>query len=63
MSNVSLPQYPGIGVSSMKQRLGGEGINPSPTLVFVGAGFIPAPSGSEVGADRNSSIDENVAPS
>ncbi len=32
----------------MKRLLGGEGINPSPTCVFVGAGFIPAPAGSEI---------------
>ena len=63
MSNVSLLQYSDIGVSSTKQRLGGEGMNPSPTDVFVGAGFIPAPSGSEMGTDRNSSIDVMVAPS
>ena len=46
-THMSLMQNPGIGVSSTKQRLGGEGINPSPTRVFVGAGFIPAPFGSE----------------
>ena len=31
----------------MKQQFGREGINPSPTCVFVGAGFIPAPLASE----------------
>jgi hypothetical protein len=35
------------GVSSTKRQFGREGINPSPTRVFVGAGFIPAPSASE----------------
>ena len=31
----------------MKQQFGREGINPSPTCVFVGAGFIPAPPASK----------------